>query len=87
MLQTSRKETTWLDLFSQFSIKQFSLGFGRVHVLSDLISRTPHVIDGLEVNNMQASIVSLDLAFEAQYISDKLFGPVNMAIDAEFLSD
>lgn len=66
----SRKEARWLDLLSQFGIKEVTLQPGRVHVLGDVLSRAPHVIDGLEVANMQVSTVSFDLGFEAQYASD-----------------
>ena len=82
-----RKEARWLDLLSQFSIKDVSLKPGRVHVLVDVLSRAPHVIEGLEVTNMQVSIVSLDLGFEAQYASDQLFGPVSQAREGDFPSD
>lgn len=69
----SRKEARWLDLLSQFGIKQVIRKPRRVHVVGYVLSRALHVIEGMEglkFANMQDSSVSIDLSFHVQYCSD-----------------
>ena len=85
----NRKEARWLDLLSQFGILRMNLKPGRVHVLGDVLSRAPHVMQelGPSVSNMQVSSLALDLQFEMEYETDQTFGPVVKGLRQELPSD
>jgi len=66
-------------LLSQFNISKVNLKPGRVHVLGDVLSRAPHVMNetSLDINNAQASsapVVRMD--FAEHYDGDQFFGPI-----------
>lgn len=72
----SRYKVQWLDLLSKFDTKEVTMKPGGVHVLGDVLPRAPHLIEGVEVTNMDISRETLDLGLPAQYYSDQLFGPI-----------
>ena len=83
----SRKEVRWLELFGQFGITKMSLRPARIHVLSDMLSRAPHVISGkLEVGNFEASVVTINLDFK-NYLEDQLFSPMWRSLTGERCKD
>ena len=81
----NRREARWLDLLPQFGILKMNLKPGRIHVLGDVLSRAPHVMqkDTLDVNNMNVSVVSLNLDCSKQYEEDQLFWPIVKALLGE----
>lgn len=79
----SRREARWLDLFAQFDIDNMCLQPGRVYVLGDVLSRAPHVMEPVEIGNLEASRVSVDMQFEKKHEDDQLFGPLFRAMNGK----
>lgn len=84
----SRREARWLELFAQFGITRVNLKPGRVHVLGDVLSRAPHIMeDTTLVNTVSASGVQGALPFHPEYEDDQLFGPIVKGIQGELPQD
>lgn len=84
----SLREARWLELFSQFGITKMSLKPGKVHFLSDVLSRAPHVISStLQIGHFEVSQASLQLGFEKHYKHDHLFGLIMKDIVVGISSD
>ena len=84
----NRKEARWLDLLSQFNIRQINLKPGRIQVLGDALSRAPHVMNEteLELGNFEASSPVWNI-IQGKYEADQLFGPIVKALGGELPTD
>ena len=83
----NRKEARWLELLSQFGIRKVNLRPGRVHVLGDVLSRAPHIMEQDLLAANATSAVSLDIEFGEQYAGDQMFGPIVRAFSGEWSDD
>ena len=79
----NRREARWLELLSQFGIRKVNLRPGLVHVLGDVLSRAPHVMDQYSLTSNATSTVSLDIVFRDHYSTDQVFGPILKAFGRE----
>lgn len=83
----NRKEARWLDLLAQFGIKKINLKPGRVHVLGDVLSRAPHVMEEMTLNNVTVSGLASPFDFSMDYESDQLFGPILRGLQGDLPDD
>lgn len=83
----NRREARWLDLFAQFGITKVTLKPGRVHVLGDVLSRAPHVMEEIALLNHTSVSVPDAIPFHMDYETDQLFGPIVKGLRGDFPED
>ena len=83
----NRKDARWLELFSQFAIRKVNLHPGRVHVLGDLLSRVPHIMEQYLLAANSTCSASLAIVLGDHYTGDQMFGPIVRAFSGEWSDD
>ena len=75
----SRKEPRWLETLENLGIFPITLKPGKIHVLGDVLSRAPHIMekidDGSLCNDVEVPFVKNEYVI-TRYDEDQFFGPV-----------
>ena len=85
----SRKEARWLETLGNFGIFPITLKPGSIHVLGDVLSRAPHIMngkDGTMLNSLEVPFIEFEDVV-TRYDDDQFFGPVVKALNGDFPDD
>ena len=83
----SRREARLLETLGNFGIFPITLKPGKIHVLGDVLSRAPHVLNGdlsnLNLNDVEVLGVDFE-DFIPSYEEDQFFGPIVKAMNGDW---
>ena len=86
----SQREARWLETLGNFGIFPITLKPGNIHVLGDVLSRAPHVMEKIEegalCNDVEVPYIRHDDVI-TRYDEDQFFGPIVKAMNGEWPSD